>query len=272
MSNCLRKLRQLGLVAIVCCAVLALASAAARAQGFSITNVTKNSASKASFPTMVVDSQGNLNLVWIDSVDGLQFARSTSSANGTALGTPKSIMGPANTPIFPAFQPQMAVYQTQTSVIEITWAAPDPASTAAAPLYDVFAARSNDSGANFVTTLSISGPVALFDSPRLAFDFSGNTNIVWGHDVLISQAQDGLRPPIQEDPESPYLPPITSLLSGRTNWRKILPNPEIRMTARMKSRMRTGMLRTRSAATFGSTRLCPAWAARPTRTRAIFRM
>jgi hypothetical protein len=210
MSNCLRKLRQLGLVAIVCCAVLALASAAARAQGFSITNVTKNSASKASFPTMVVDSQGNLNLVWIDSVNGLQFARSTSSAKGTALGTPKSIMGPANTPIFPAFQPQMAVYQTQPNVIEIAWAAPDPASTAAAPLYDVFAARSNDSGANFVTTLSISGPVALFDSPRLAFDFSGKTNIVWGqHDVLISQAQDGLSfgAPTSLLPVTPPTPP-----------------------------------------------------------------
>src|SRR5260370_42142196 len=39
----------------------------------------------------------------------------------------------------------------------------------------------------------IAGPVALFDSPRLAFDSTGKINIVWGrNNVWISQAQDGL--------------------------------------------------------------------------------
>src|SRR6202043_1526065 len=102
-------------------------------------------------------------------------------------------LGPGNTVALPAFQPQIAVYMTQPNVIEIVWAAADPASTPTAPLYDVFASRSNDSGANFTPPPSLFGPVALFDSPRLAFDFSGKTNVVWGqHDVLITQAQDGL--------------------------------------------------------------------------------
>src|SRR4029077_12835484 len=164
MPNCLRRLRQCGFGAIICCAAIAPSYAPAHAQGFSLTNVTKNSASTASFPTMVADSQGNLDLVWIDSANGLQFARSTSSASGTALSAPKSITGPNSTKIFPAFQPQIAIYQTQPNEIEITWAARDPLSTPLAPLYDVFAARSHDSGANFLTTQSISGPVALFDS------------------------------------------------------------------------------------------------------------
>jgi hypothetical protein len=194
MSNWVRGLRRFGLVVINCCMALALSSTAAHAQAFSITNATKNSASKASYPTMVVDTNGNVNVVWIDSVAGLQFARSTSVASGTSLSTPVTIKGPNNTLALPAFQPQIAVYPTQPNVIEVTWAAPDPASTTTAPLYDVFAGRSDDSGANFTTTaMDISGPVALFDSPRLAFDFSGKTNIVWGRNgVWISQAQDGI--------------------------------------------------------------------------------
>jgi hypothetical protein len=39
---------------------------------------------------MVVDSGGNLNLVWIDSAKGLPFLCSTTSASGTSFGTPPS--------------------------------------------------------------------------------------------------------------------------------------------------------------------------------------
>lgn len=194
MSNWLSGLRRSGLLLVIGCAALIASSGLTHAQGFNITNVTTNSASKASYPAMAVDANSNLNVVWIDSVKGLQFARSTSSANGTALGTPVDVPGPGNTVAHPAFQPQIAVYMTQANVIEVVWAATDPASPPTPPLYDVFASRSEQSGTagTFVST-QVGGPVALFDSPRLAFDFSGKTNIVWGqHDVLITQAQDGL--------------------------------------------------------------------------------
>jgi hypothetical protein len=192
MSNWLSGWRRFGSLSLIGFAALIASSAGVYAQGFTITNVTKNSASKASYPAMAVGTDGNLNVAWIDSVKGLQFARSTSSANGTALGAPVTVKGPGNTIALPAFQPQIAVYMTQPNVIEIVWAAVHPGSSPTT--YDVFASRSNDSGANFAaTTKSLSSPVALFDSPRLAFDFSGKTNVVWGqHDVFIAQAQDGL--------------------------------------------------------------------------------
>lgn len=193
MSNWLNGLRRLGLLLVIACSALMVPSGLIHAQSFNITNVTKNSASKASFPNVMVDSQGNLDVVWIDSVKGLQFARSTSSANGTALGAPVTITGPNGTVALPSFLPQMAVNPTQPSQIEITWAVPDSLSTPTVPLYDVFASFSNDSGAHFATSLSISGPVALFDSPRVAFDNMGTVNVVWGRaGVWISQATDGI--------------------------------------------------------------------------------
>ena len=88
MSNWLSGLRRFGSLSLIACAALIASSGLTHAQGFTITNVTKNSASTASYPAMAVGSDGNLNVVWIDSVKGLQFARSTSSANGTALGAP----------------------------------------------------------------------------------------------------------------------------------------------------------------------------------------
>jgi len=143
MSNWLSGLRRVGSLLLIGCAALIASSAGAYAQGFAITKVSTNS---ASFPAMAVDANGNLNVVWIDSVKGLQFARSTSSANGTALGTPVDVPGPGNTVAHPAFQPQIAVYMTQANVIEVVWAAVDPTSPPTAPLYDVFAAALSNQG------------------------------------------------------------------------------------------------------------------------------
>src|SRR5579863_9447551 len=139
MFNWLSGLRRFCSLTLVGCATLMASAGGAYAQGFTITNVTKNSASKASYPAMAVDANGNFNVVWIDSVKGLQFARSTNSANGTALVAAVTIPGPNNSVALPAFQPQIAVYMTQPNVIEIVWAATDPVT---ATLYDVFASRS----------------------------------------------------------------------------------------------------------------------------------
>jgi hypothetical protein len=191
MSNWLSGLRRFGLLLVTGCAALIASSGLMYAQGFAVTNLTNNTASKASFPTMVVDANGNLNLAWVDSTAGIKFLRSTSSASGTSFGSPA--MAITVSPALPAFQPQMAVNPTQPSQIEITWAVPDSLSTPTAPLYDVFASFSNNSGANFATSSNISGPVALFDSPRVAFDSTGTVNVVWGRTgVWISQATDGV--------------------------------------------------------------------------------
>ena len=145
MSRVVSQLRRFGWLAISGCVALAL-STAAHAQTFSITTVAKNSASKASYPSMVVDAKGNLNLVWVDSVNGIMFARSSTTAGGTTVGTPVPVVG-SNGPALPAFQPQIAVDPIDTTVIAITWAALDPASPPAGPAaYDVYASWSRTSG------------------------------------------------------------------------------------------------------------------------------
>ena len=176
MSCVVSQLRRFSALVISGCAVLAL-SVAAHAQTFSITNVG-NSANKASYPNMVVDKNGNLNLVWVDSVNGIMFARSSSTTAGTTLGTAVQVAG-SNGPALPAFQPQIAVDPNDARVIAITWAALDPAPPGGGPaMYDVFASWSTNSGVPPFLTTEISTSVSpaglpLADSPRLAFDTGG---------------------------------------------------------------------------------------------------
>jgi hypothetical protein len=227
MSNWVRVLRRMGGLATISCVVCVMFSLGAHAQSFSITNLSKSTGGKASFPNMVTDSQGNLNLVWIDGTLGIQFARSTSSSGGTSILAPFPVTVPgSNGQALPVFQPQVAVYPTQENVIEIVWAAFDPASTPTAPLYDVWASRSDNSGlpGSFTTTLTpISTTpttptgVLLADTPRMAFDGTGKVDVVWGrHDVWISQAQDGKTfgaptslIPVATPPNPPIPPPDT---------------------------------------------------------------
>jgi hypothetical protein len=186
MCNVVKGLRRFSRIVKLCMA-LALTATAVHAQGFSITALPTTGTS--SYPTMVTDAKGNVNLAWIDSTGGIKFAR---SANGKTFAATVSVPGSVGA----AFPPQMAVYATQTNVVEIVWAKPDPTSTSTAPTYDVFAARSNDNGVTFVASANLSallGPLNLTGSPQVAFDFSGKANVVWGRTgVWISQAQDGI--------------------------------------------------------------------------------
>jgi hypothetical protein len=207
MSKSVSGLRHFRSIAFAGCVALIFSSAVARAQTFKITNLTPNSASKASFPTMVVDGSGTLNVAWIDNAKGIQFARSTSGASGTALGAPVTIPGSSGQAL-PVFQPQIAVRVVSgpTPNIEIVWAALDPASPPSAPTYDVFASRANLPGSFVTTPLAISTTpttptgVPLADSPRVAFDTTGAVDVVWGqNNVWISQSVDGIQfpnPPI----------------------------------------------------------------------------
>jgi hypothetical protein len=193
MSSVVRQLRRFSSLAISGCFALALTTVA-HAQTFAITNLTSNSASKASYPNMVVDNNHNLNLIWIDSVKGIMFARSSTTAGVTTVGPVDGSKGQA----LPAFQPQIAVSPNNANVIAITWAALDPSSTPTAPMYDVYASWSSN-GLSFLTTKisAASSPAGLplADSPRLAFDTGGRVNIVWGRNaVWIRQTQDGSFP------------------------------------------------------------------------------
>ncbi|HKW68784.1 MAG TPA: hypothetical protein VJP04_15930, partial [Terriglobales bacterium] len=195
MSKLVSGLRRFGSATRVICIVLALSSATAHAQTFKITNLTNNTAAKASFPNLVIDGKGNSYLAWVDPARrGIVVA---SQFDGTKFNAQAVIP----TAALPAFQPQIAVRVVSgpTPNVEIVWASLNPASTPTAPLYDVFAARSNDGGATFPSGASPvsgspggSGPVALADTPRVAFDTTGTVDVVWGQTgVWISQATDG---------------------------------------------------------------------------------
>jgi len=214
MSNWVSGLRRIARAATILSAALMFTLATAHAQSFNVTNLTSDKASKASYPTMVIDAKGNINLAWIDSASGIMFARSTDGGKTFAKQTVSTVV--------PSFQPQMVVYQSDTNIIDIVWAAPHPSSPPTTPpTYDVFASRSDDGGTTkfFTTADAISASVSptgvpLFDSPRVAIDGRGTTDVVWGqNNVWISQAQDGktFGTPISlikvATPPSPPIPP-----------------------------------------------------------------
>src|SRR5579883_2604490 len=201
MSSIFHRLRRSRIAAIYCCVAFAL-STAGHAQTFTINNISNASGTStgtASYPNIVTDANGNLNLVWIDSVKGIMFARTSTSGGTTTLGTAVPIPS-SNGQALPAFQPQIAVYANDASHLNVTWAAVHPGSTSTPPTYDVWVARSDNSGQTFLTVStpisSIVSPtgVALADTPRLAFDNTiGKIDVVWGqHEAWFSQSQDGL--------------------------------------------------------------------------------
>ena len=121
---------------------------------------------------MVVDGKGNTYLAWVDSAKGGIVV--STQFDGTRFNKQYIVQ----TAVLPAFQPQMAAYDNSGTGpnVEIVWASVDPASTPTAPLYDVFASRSDTAGATFTAPILVSassGPVPLADSPRVAFDIFG---------------------------------------------------------------------------------------------------
>jgi hypothetical protein len=191
MSNGMRGLRRSVLAAVTYCLALALFSAAVHAQSFTVTNLTNNPAgTKASYPDMVVDANGNTYLVWADTTKGVVVS---SNFDGTKFNTQVTIQSSAT--VLPAFQPQIAVYNNSGAIpaIEIVWASLHAGSNPAT--YDVYASRMDATNVTFTAPILVSatvGPVPLADTPRLAFDHLGRVNVVWGQTgVWISQAQDG---------------------------------------------------------------------------------
>jgi hypothetical protein len=169
-----------GLVVILC-------ASSAYAQGFTAPKPISSTTTSTAYPNLVVDAAGNIDVAWIDSTSGINFAR--SSNGGNLFLPPVVIPGSVGT----AFQPQMIVDSTGM-IIEIAWAKPNPSSTATAPTFDVFASRSTDGGTTFLTAPNpiSTSPAKLVSAPRLAFVGAG-VDVVWGNDgTWISQSPDGL--------------------------------------------------------------------------------
>jgi len=166
-----------------CGFVMGLCTATAQGQVFSQpTNVSQNPASDSVYPAMIVDSAGNIDVAWVDSASGINFARST---NAGLSFLPAVRIG--NVSIGVAFQPQIAVDPTGT-IIEIAWAKPSAASGAPAGTFDVFVSQLTIGA---VITTPVSTAVKLVDSPRLAFDGTG-VDVVWGNtETWISHSPNG---------------------------------------------------------------------------------
>jgi hypothetical protein len=164
-----------------------LCSTATQGQMFSAaTNVSQSSTGNASYPVMVIDSAGNVNVAWIDSVSGIYFARSTDSGQTFSTAAPIG-----NITIGATFQPQMVVDPTQ-SLVEIAWAKPSTAAGAPAGTFDVFLSQLAIGTLPVTKQLSLpTTPVKLVDSPRLAFDPTG-VDVVWGNtETWIVHSPDG---------------------------------------------------------------------------------
>lgn len=171
------------------CIALVLCGAGLEAQTFPAqpTSVSQNPASNSSYPTMVVDALGDINVAWIDNISGINFSRSTNSGQSFLPPVPIAVAT-----VGAVFQPQMLVDSTG-KIVEIAWAKPNPAGN-----FNVFVSRSTDGGLTFggptfPAAIQVSTtPVALVDSPRLAFVGAG-VDVVWGKDgTWISTSPDGV--------------------------------------------------------------------------------
>jgi hypothetical protein len=125
-----------------------------------------------------VDSSGNVNLVWDDSVAGVMFSR--SSDGGKTFSLPAIISPPQGV------YPKVAV--DATGGIDLIWA---PADGSGGLLFR----RSSDGGITFSQPKSMgtgySSPFA--DNPQLATDASGDIDVLWleTHRIQFSQSSDG---------------------------------------------------------------------------------
>ena len=182
-----RLVRYFGAVGL-CSLVLAAGANSARAQVFSNQKILSNPTSSSSYPAIVIDAVGNINVAWIDSVSGINFARAVMGSSNFVT----TAVGPLS--VGAAFQPQMIVDSTGM-IIEIAWAKPSTAPGAAQGTFDVFASRSVNGGATFLPTVPepvSTAAVKLVSAPRLAFVGAG-VDVVWGNDgTWISQSSDGL--------------------------------------------------------------------------------
>src|SRR2546422_976056 len=135
-------------------------------------------------PQIVVDSTGNINVVWQDNTPGnWQILFTRSSDGGATFSTPKNI---SNDPRG-AGNPYMAV--DSGGNINVAWVS----SPTVLPNIISFS-RSSDGGATFSTPIALSTRPS--GGPQVAVDSAGNINVAWrdgynNFDVAFSRSSDG---------------------------------------------------------------------------------
>src|SRR2546422_824408 len=131
-------------------------------------------------PQIVVDSTGNINVVWQDNPPGnWQILFTRSSDGGATFSTPKNI---SNDPRG-AGNPYMAV--DSGGNINVAWVS----SPTVLPNIISFS-RSSDGGATFSTPITLSTMPS--GDAQIAIDSSGNINVVWTFsDIFFSRSSDG---------------------------------------------------------------------------------
>jgi hypothetical protein len=164
--------------------MLGLYLTSAQTQTFSPPKSISSTSTSATYPTLVVDALGHINMAWIDRVSGIMFARYSDTSQSFVT------MPVATNSVGAAFQPQMVVDPTG-NIIEIAWAKP----SATSGKFDVFVSRSIGGGVGFLPTNTkqvSTTSVVLVSAPRLAIDGAG-VDVVWGNaDRWIAQSLAGL--------------------------------------------------------------------------------
>jgi len=130
-------------------------------------NVSSNPGA-SDYPQVAVDSQGSINIVWLDTTPGYYavfFSRSTDG--GATFSTPQNL---SNSPAG-SMSPQIAV--DSGGNINVVWVDNTPSN------YQIFFSGSIDRGATFSTPKNISNDPRGADYPYMTVDSDDNINVAW---------------------------------------------------------------------------------------------
>jgi hypothetical protein len=129
-----------------------------------------NSSGDSFYPTIAVDSSGNINFVCCDSTQSnyeIYFRRSTD--DGASWSQPINISNNAETSYKPV------IVADSSGKITVVW------EDFSLGNFEIYSSFSNDNGANWNQAVNVSNNTKTSRNPMVAVDSSGNINVVW-HD------------------------------------------------------------------------------------------
>src|SRR5437660_3281293 len=130
-------------------------------------NVSSNPGA-SDYPQVAVDSQGSINIVWLDQSPGYNavfFSRSTDG--GATFSTPQNLSNS------PAGSSSAQIAVDSGGNINVLWVDNAPSN------YQIFFSRSIDGGATFSTPKNISNDPRGADTPYMTVDSGDNINVAW---------------------------------------------------------------------------------------------
>src|SRR5882762_3275508 len=120
------------------------------------------------YPRVAVDSQGSINIVWLDQSPGYNavfFSRSTDG--GATFSTPQNLSNS------PAGSSSPHIAMDSGGNINVVWVDNTPSN------YQIFFSGSIDRGATFSTPMNISNDPRGADYPYMTVDSDDNINVAW---------------------------------------------------------------------------------------------